>query len=372
MTRRSRCAARRRCEQCGSPSTGRALGGARESCLAALRALLAIASEKDGAPTAVVHAERLDAALAQPRPGRPTYCDFDHSGATVAVMQEGMGIYLGPAVPRAGRAAREGVAGAAAAVPVDHRGDVVLRVVEVAPAAGDWHTTGKVIIFNKAEGVMQLHDKKHGAAVTCGDWLSDNRLGLASATAKVSSRCSRRARSGSRTQVQAIRHAQRAPRKFKTAGAPKLLSFSRSFAASRTHRRQLHAVFGTSSAKADEDVGLTFPEDCRSASVARGQHDARALANGYVTTVDFGAMVRMRHAGAPQCAGDGDDQASTSIWPASRTRRPPSGSASSATASRSSRARPRARGVGRRHCRVHPLGRHHIDFAPLGPRGRAS
>jgi hypothetical protein len=40
----------------------------------------------------------------------------------------------------------------------------------------------QVIIFNKAEGVMQLHEKKgkHGAPVTCGDWLFDNRLGLAS------------------------------------------------------------------------------------------------------------------------------------------------------------------------------------------------
>ena len=42
----------------------------------------------------------------------------------------------------------------------------------------------QVIIFNKPQGVMQLHDRKgkHGAAVTCGDWLSDNRLGLASGT----------------------------------------------------------------------------------------------------------------------------------------------------------------------------------------------
>ena len=41
---------------------------------------------------------------------------------------------------------------------------------------------GKVIIFNKPQGVMQLHDRKgkHGSPVTCGDWLMDNRLGLAS------------------------------------------------------------------------------------------------------------------------------------------------------------------------------------------------
>ena len=44
------------------------------------------------------------------------------------------------------------------------------------------HPDSQVIIFNKAEGVMQLHEKKgkHGAPVTCGDWLFDNRLGLAS------------------------------------------------------------------------------------------------------------------------------------------------------------------------------------------------
>jgi len=31
---------------------------------------------------------------------------------------------------------------------------------------------------------MHLHDKKgsHGSPVTCGDWLADNRLGLASGT----------------------------------------------------------------------------------------------------------------------------------------------------------------------------------------------
>ena len=42
--------------------------------------------------------------------------------------------------------------------------------------------SSQVIIFNKGEGVMQLHEKKgkHGAPVTCGDWLFDNRLGLAS------------------------------------------------------------------------------------------------------------------------------------------------------------------------------------------------
>ena len=64
-------------------------------------------------------------------------------------------------------------------------------------------------------------------------------------------------------------------------------------------------VFGTSSAKADEDVGLTFPEDYGPISGFQWLEDNMmlvALANGYVTTVDFGAMVRMRQTqGLPEC-----------------------------------------------------------------------
>ena len=59
---------------------------------------------------------------------------------------------------------------------------------------------GKVILFNKAEGVMQLHEEKHGAPVTCGDWLFDNRLGLASGLRKDLGR-RRSRRQVSRTQV---------------------------------------------------------------------------------------------------------------------------------------------------------------------------
>ena len=277
-------------------------------------ALLCIASEKDGAlllqtfsrSGSTQHSHNLG-------PGRPTYCDFDHSGATVAVMQEGMGIYLwdqpyrGPDAP-----------------PDEGPPPAPLRLcpsITEATSFCAWSkshqqlaigtTTGKVIIFNKAEGVMQLHDKKgkHGAAVTCGDWLSDNRLGLASGNrVKVSQPLPEKgAQWESYSKFKLSGMLSRVPRKFKTAGAPKLLSFSLSYPpfVALCIGDNYMLVFGTSSAKADEDVGLTFPEDYGPISGFQWLEDNMmlvALANGYVTTVDFGAMVRMRQTqGLPEC-----------------------------------------------------------------------
>jgi hypothetical protein len=57
-------------------------------------------------------------------------------------------------------------------------------------------------------------------------------------------------------------------------------------------------VFGTSGAEqTNSDVGLTFPEDYGPITGFTWLEDdvvLVALANGYVTSVDFGAMIRMR------------------------------------------------------------------------------
>ena len=56
-------------------------------------------------------------------------------------------------------------------------------------------------------------------------------------------------------------------------------------------------VFGTAGAHTNEDVGLTFPDDYGPITGFQWLEDdvvLVALANGYVTSVDFGAMVRMR------------------------------------------------------------------------------
>ena len=166
-------------------------------------------------------------------PGRPTWLDWDCEGTSLAIMQEGVGIYLWDVQ-------KEGPAGA---------GQKPTQPLRLAPSITKdtsfcmWSRkflqlaigtmAGKVIIFNKPQGVMQLHDRKgkHGAAVTCGDWLSDNRLGLASGTrVKISKPLAEEAaqwESYSKFKLNGM--LSRVPRKFKDAGAPKLLSFSLSY-----------------------------------------------------------------------------------------------------------------------------------------------
>ena len=160
-----------------------------------------------------------------------------------------------------------------------------------------------MIIFNKPQGVMQLHDRKgkHGAAVTCGDWLMDNRLGLASGTrVKISKPLAEQAaqwESYSKFKLSGM--LSRVPRKFKDAGAPKLLSFSLSYPpfVAVCIGDNYMLVFGTTGTHNNEDVGLTFPDDYGPITGFQWLEDdvvLVSLANGYVTSVDFGAMVRMR------------------------------------------------------------------------------
>ena len=291
-------ARRARCGRCGSPSTGRSGWAARVKPLGspAVRCLRRPKGRK--AATAVVHAERLDAALAQPRPGRPTYCDLttrrdgggDAGGDGHLPWDQP---YRGPDAPP------DEAAAGAAVVPSITEATSFCAWSKMAPQLAIGTTQGKVIIFNKGESVMQLHEKKgkHGAPVTCGDWLFDNRLGLASGLrVKISQPIAETAskwESYSKFQLGGM--LSRVPRKFKTAGAPKLLSFSLSyppFVALCIGDYML--VFGTSSAKVDEDVGLTFPEDWLISGFQWLEDNMMLVALRYVTTVDFGAMVRMR------------------------------------------------------------------------------
>ena len=56
-------------------------------------------------------------------------------------------------------------------------------------------------------------------------------------------------------------------------------------------------VFGTTGSHTNEDVGLTFPDDYGPITGFQWLEDdvvLVSLANGYITSVDFGAMVRMR------------------------------------------------------------------------------
>uniref|UniRef100_A0A7S3AT26 WDR19 first beta-propeller domain-containing protein n=1 Tax=Haptolina ericina TaxID=156174 RepID=A0A7S3AT26_9EUKA len=297
---------------------------------------LAVASEQDGNCVLAMYArkgERLR--VHNLGPGRPSWCDWDCSGNTVAIMQEGTGLYLwdvgtadvkpisppkaskGKVTPGRGGVEKE-QPGVAELITQPLR---LCPSITVATSFCMWSRVhpqlaigthgGKVIVFNKKEGVMQLHDRKgkHGAPVTCGDWLFDNRLGLASGTrVKISKPVPEKgAQWESYSKFKLSGMLSRVPRKFKDAGAPKLLSFSLKYPpfVAVCIGDNYMLVFGTSGQHVNEDVGLTFPDDYGPITGFQWLEDdvvLVALANGYVTSVDFGAMVRMRQQhGLPEC-----------------------------------------------------------------------
>jgi hypothetical protein len=111
--------------------------------------------------------------------GRCLWLEWDSAGATLGILQEGAGIFLWDLPPDE--------AATTLTVPMSLAPSITTNASfckwsKKAPQLAIGTHQGKVIIFNKGEGVMQLHEKKgkHGSPVTCGDWLFDNRLGLAS------------------------------------------------------------------------------------------------------------------------------------------------------------------------------------------------
>ena len=160
---------------------------------------------------------------------------------------------------------------------------------------------GKVIIFNKGEGVMQLHEKKgkHGAPVTCGDWLFDNRLGLASGLrVKISQPI---AETGSKwesySKFRLGGMLSKVPRHIRVAGDPSRLSFTLNyppFVAVSVGDKYL-LTFDTT--RVNEDLGLTFPEDYGVIAAFQWLPNLVllvGLTNGYMVTVDFGALIKLQ------------------------------------------------------------------------------
>ena len=239
---------------------------------------VAVASEKDGNCLLNLYSRQ---SMPKPLvvhnlgPGRPAWIDWDCTGATLALMQEGVGIDLWdvPSEPNA----------SAPTQPLR-----LAPTITIATSFCAWSkkfqqlaigtNAGKVIIFNKPQGVMQLHDRKgkHGAAVTCGDWLVDNRLGLASGTrVKISKPLPEHgAQWESYSKFKLSGMLSRVPRKFKDAGAPKLLAFSLSYPpfVAVCIGENYMLVFGTTGAGNNEDVGLTFPDDYGERTKQRQAH----------------------------------------------------------------------------------------------------
>jgi len=149
--------------------------------------------------------------------------------------------------------------------------------------------------------VMQLHEKKgkHGAPVTCGDWLFDNRLGLASGLrVKISQPI---AETGSKwesySKFRLGGMLSKVPRHIRVAGDPNRLAFTLNyppFVAVSVGDKYL-LTFDTT--RVNEDLGLTFPEDYGVIAAFQWLPNLVllvGLTNGYMVTVDFGALIKLQ------------------------------------------------------------------------------
>jgi len=230
-------------------------------------------------------------------PGKCLWLEWECKGQSLGLLQEGSGIYLWD-MPAAGS---DEFTVPMSLCPSITQHSSFCRWSKTASLLAIGTQQGKVIIFNKAEGVMQLHEKKgkHGAPVTCGDWLFDNRLGLASGLrVKISQPI---ADTGSKwdsySKFRLGGMLSKVPRHIRAAGDPNRLAFTLGyppFVAVSVGDKYL-LTFDTT--RVNEDLGLTFPEDY--GQIAGFQWLPNlvllvGLTNGYIVAVDFGALIKLQ------------------------------------------------------------------------------
>ena len=260
--------------------------------------MIATASSKNG--SLVIHLFRRDGSLYNSHTlgsGKCIWLEWEWKGTSLGVLQEGAGIFLWD-VPMADSEPLNVPMSLAPSITTNAS---FCKWSKVASQLAIGTTQGKVIIFNKAEGVMQLHEKKgkHGAPVTCGDWLFDNRLGLASGLrVKISQPI---AETGSKwesySKFRLGGMLSKVPRHIRVAGDPNRLAFTLNyppFVAVSVGDKYL-LTFDTT--RVNEDLGLTFPEDY--GVIAGFQWLPNlvllvGLTNGYMVTVDFGALIKLQ------------------------------------------------------------------------------
>jgi len=264
---------------------------------------LATASTKGG--NLVINLFKRDGAVAHAHTlggGRCLWLEWDSKGQSLGILQESAGIFLWDLPQPIGGAAED----VQTTVPMSLAPSITTNASfckwsKVAPQLAIGTHQGKVIIFNKGEGVMQLHEKKgkHGAPVTCGDWLFDNRLGLASGLrVKISQPI---AETGSKwesySKFRLGGMLSKVPRHIRVAGDPNRLAFTLNyppFVAVSVGDKYL-LTFDTT--RVNEDLGLTFPEDYGVIAAFQWLPNLVllvGLTNGYMVTVDFGALIKLQ------------------------------------------------------------------------------
>jgi len=261
-------------------------------------AMIATASNKAG--NMVINIFRRDGTVYNSHTlgtGKCLWLEWECKGSSLGILQEGQGIFLWD-IPAS---ESDPFTVPMSLAPSITTSASFCKWSKVASQLAIGTHQGKVIIFNKAEGVMQLHEKKgkHGSPVTCGDWLFDNRLGLASGLrVKISQPI---AEQGSKwesySKFRLGGMLSKVPRHIRVAGDPNRLSFTLNyppFVAVSVGDKYL-LTFDTT--RVNEDLGLTFPEDY--GVIAGFQWLPNlvllvGLTNGYMVTVDFGALIKLQ------------------------------------------------------------------------------
>ena len=260
--------------------------------------MIATASVKDG--LLVLNLFRRDGTLYnthQLGEGPCEWIEWDCKGEVLGILQAGVGIYLWDVPPRGS----EEMTTPMSLCQSITNSTSFCKWSRVNQMLAIGTKGGKVILFNKAEGVMQLHEKKgkHGAPVTCGDWLFDNRLGLASGLrVKISQPVAEvGAKWESYSKFRLGGFLSKVPKHIRQAGEPNRLQFTLGyppFVAVSVGDKYL-LTFDTT--RVHEDLGLTFPDDYGGICGFRWLQQnilLVGLSNGYIVTVDFGALIKLQ------------------------------------------------------------------------------
>lgn len=229
---------------------------------------------------------------------KPVWLDFDSKGDSIAVRTEQDGVFLWEVGQTDSPPAPLHLA------PAHTRKSTFSAWSKICPQLAIGTSDGKVILYNRTDAVLQLHERKGTLKeeVTCGEWLFDNRLGLASGQrVKISQPVAEtNAKWESFSKFKLGGFGSKVPKHIRSSGAPTSLGFTLGYPpfVAVTLGTKYLLTFDTT--RVHEDLGLTFPEDYGGICAFKWMPSNMllvGLSNGYIVTVDFAALVKMQKGG---------------------------------------------------------------------------
>ncbi|KAG8466563.1 hypothetical protein KFE25_007942 [Diacronema lutheri] len=229
---------------------------------------------------------------------KPLWIDFDSKGESIAVRTEHSGIFLwdvgfsdSPPAPLH-------------LAPAHTSKATFTAWSKICPQLAIGTSDGKVILYNRTDAVLQLHERKGTLKeeVTCGDWLFDNRLGLASGMrVKIShpvAEVNAKWESFSKFKLGGI--GSKVPKHIRQSGTPTSLGFTLGYPPFIAVSLGTKYLLTFDTTRQNEDLGLTFPEDYGGICGFKWMPSNMllvGLSNGYIVTVDFAALIALQKGG---------------------------------------------------------------------------